>query len=121
MRALVIYDLSGHVWNVVYGADDAPEGLLYLWVDIPSGTNIVSVDVSDMSNPQPVFSYIEKNTDIKILQDKLVEIERKLTEVDSTVSETIEKVTATAEELTYTQIALTEVYESVADVSLSIV
>lgn len=117
MRALVIYDLSGRIWNIVYGSDEAPEGLLYLWVDIPSGANLMSIDVSDVSNPQPVFSYVDENTDIKQLQDKILDLEKNFSEMKSTIATTVEKVDSTAEELTYTQLALTEVYESVSEMT----
>lgn len=78
MRALVIYDLSGRIWNIVYGADEEPNGLLCMWVDVPNGMNLISIDTSDPENHTPVFNTKEENTEIKILQDKVNKIEETL-------------------------------------------
>lgn len=91
MRALVIYDLTGYIWNVIYGADEEPNGLLCMWVDIPSNANLVKIDVSDPTNHQPVFNYINKETDIKTLQDKVAQIENKLNPVFDAANSTLEE------------------------------
>ena len=37
MKALVIYDATGRIWSIVYGEEQAPQGLLSMFVDIPDG------------------------------------------------------------------------------------
>lgn len=91
MRALVIYDLTGYIWNIVYGADEEPNGLLCMWVDIPNNANLISIDVSDPMNHQPVFNYIEEDTDIKVLQNKIAEIENTLNPIFDSANATIEE------------------------------
>ena len=78
MRALVIYDLTGYIWNIVYGADSAPAGLLSLWVDIPEDAELIAIDVSDPTNHKPIFNYVDQNTDIKALKERVENIENKL-------------------------------------------
>lgn len=77
MKALVIYDLTGHIWNIVYGADTKPEGLLCMWVDISEGSILESIDVSDPKNHKPVFAHQEPS-DIEKIQDEIEAIKQHL-------------------------------------------
>ena len=45
MRALVIYDNTGRIWNIVYGQGEIPQGLTCMWVDIPDGAVLERIDV----------------------------------------------------------------------------
>ena len=58
MKALVIYDLEGKIWSIIYNQEKAPKGLLCMWVDIPEGGVLERIDLSDPSQPAPVFSYL---------------------------------------------------------------
>lgn len=80
MKALVIYDLTGHIWNIVYGASTAPQGLTCMWVDIPDGAQLECIDVTDPVNPKPVFSYLP-DSDIGMLQKQMAAVEIRLDEV----------------------------------------
>lgn len=91
MRALVIYDLTGYIWNIVYGADSAPDGLLSLWVDIPEDADLTAIDVTDPANHKPVFNYRDKNTDIKVLTERIENIENKLNPLFDFESATLEE------------------------------
>lgn len=54
MKALVIYDTTGRVWNVTYGEDTLPTGISGLIVDVPEGQSVHGVDLSGES-PTVVF------------------------------------------------------------------
>jgi len=77
MKALVIYDLTGHIWNIIYGADSEPEGLLSMWVDIPEGSILNSIDVTDPLNHKPIFAHQEPS-DIKKLQEDMADIKSQI-------------------------------------------
>lgn len=72
MKALVIYDSTGRIWNIVYGEETAPQGLTCMWVDIPEGAVLERIDVTDAEHPEAVFSYLPES-DIGRLQAKVVE------------------------------------------------
>ena len=91
MRALVIYDLTGYVWNIIYGATEEPKGILCMWVDIPDNAKLVCINVEDPANHTPVFDYIEEYTDIKVLQDKIKTIENTLNPVFDIEKSTLEE------------------------------
>ena len=76
MKALVIYDLTGHIWNIIYGADIVPRGLICMWVDIPDGAQLVHIDVTDPKNPKAVFTYLPES-DIGQLQDQVKKLREK--------------------------------------------
>lgn len=81
MRALVIYDTTGRIWNIVYGQEEVPQGLTCMWVDIPDGGVLERIDVTDPENPQPVFSYLPES-DIGRLQKQVTTLEKKMDEVN---------------------------------------
>ena len=97
MKALVIYDSTGRIWNIVYGEEVIPEGLekSALIVEIPSDMRILSIDLTDPSNPKPVFD-AQPDTQIGRLQDQ---VDKNKESVDG--------------DITDLQIALAELYELV--------
>lgn len=97
MKTLVIYDSTGRIWNIVYGEETIPEGLekSALIVDIPSDMRILSVDLTDPSNPKPVLD-AQPDTQIGRLQNQ---VDKNKESVD--------------EDITNLQLALTEIYELV--------
>lgn len=110
MKALVIYDLTGHVWHIIYGGESVPPGLPAMFVDIPDGALLEQIDVTDPENPKPVFSYLPE-TDIGRLQKKAAELEEELTGAQLALAEQYEESLALREEVTNTQLALVELYE----------
>lgn len=70
MKALVIYDITGKIWSIVYGIEDVPQGLTCMWVDMPDGAVLERIDVTDGNNPQPVFTYLP-DSDIGRLQKEM--------------------------------------------------
>lgn len=61
MKTLVIYDTTGRIWSIIYGEESAPQGVPYLFTDIPEGATIERVDVTDLENPKVVFTYSESS------------------------------------------------------------
>lgn len=66
-KALIIYDLTGKIWSVIYGAEEAPPGMPSLWCDIPAGA---SVDHVDIATGQVVFEYLP-DTDLGQFQQQI--------------------------------------------------
>lgn len=88
MLALVIYDLTGKIWSIHYGEDNVPQGLLSLYVDMPDGAQIDHIDLSDPSNPKPVFSYLPE-TDLSKLENRIGALEAGDRELTVTVADMI--------------------------------
>lgn len=110
MKTLVIYDSTGHIWNIVYGKDEAPQGLPCMFVDIPDGAQLEYIDVTDTENPEPVFSYLPES-DIGRLQKQVAALEEENTNLQLALTEQYEENLALQEEVTNTQLALCEIYE----------
>lgn len=84
MKALVIYDLTGRIWNIIYGEETVPQGLTCMWVDIPEGAQIQRVDVTNPDDPKAVFTYLPES-DISKLQDKVKEQAEEIKSLRATV------------------------------------
>ena len=110
MRALVIYDLTGRVWQIIYGEEKVPQDLPAVFVDIPEGAQLERMDVTDPENPKPVFNYLPE-TDIGRIQKKVADLEEELTDTQLALAEQYEENLALQEEVTNTQLALVELYE----------
>ena len=89
MRAHVIYDLTGRIWNIVYGDTQAPEGIPAMFVDIPEGATLERIDITDMDNPKAVFAYLPES-DIGRLQKRIQELENELTNAQLAIVELYE-------------------------------
>lgn len=81
MKALVIYDATGRIWLISYGEETLPQGLTCMFVDIPDGAQLTSIDVTNPDDPQPVFDYLPES-DIGRLQKEV----EKLKATDATVT-----------------------------------
>lgn len=105
MKALVIYDsITGKIYHIIYGSDETPQGIPWMWVDIPDGAILESIDVTDSENPQPIFSY-KPESDIGKLQNQVSLLSSQLEE-QKAINETLQN------ELTNLQLAFVEMYES---------
>ena len=66
MATLIIYDSTGTIYYQASGAVTEPTGIPFLWVDVPEGKYIKSVDISG-ATPTAVLEDIPKSDiDIKI-------------------------------------------------------
>jgi hypothetical protein len=74
MQTLVIYDTSGFILSQMQGSSlREPVGVPYLWVTIPDGKRLVSIDTTVTPN-EPVYEDIPK-TEIDIMQSNIFSIE----------------------------------------------
>lgn len=111
MRALVIYDLTGRIWHIIYGTETVPQGLTCIWVDIPEGAQLERIDVTNPDEPKAVFTYLPES-DIGRLQKQMKDMEEQLTAAQTALTEQYEHNLALQEEITNTQMAITELYEA---------
>lgn len=52
MKALIIYDATGRIWNVTYGEDILPTGLSGMVADVPEGRSVYGIDFPGASRRQ---------------------------------------------------------------------
>lgn len=81
-KALVIYDNTGKIWSIIYGAQEAPQGLQCMWVDIPENAILERID---METGEPVFSYLPE-TDLGQIQKDLLKLNETTEEIKQTVA-----------------------------------
>lgn len=77
--ALVIYDLTGKILAVYFGETNVPQGVPYLFVDVPDGESVLRVDLTDTDNPTAVLSGNTK-TDLTKLREEMDRISTKVDE-----------------------------------------
>lgn len=82
-RALIIYDNTGKIWSIVYGAQEIPQGLQSMWVDIPQNAVL---DRIDMETGEPVFTYLPE-TELGQLQLEMKQVSDELKEVKEVCSD----------------------------------
>ena len=92
MKALVIYDNTGRIWNILYGEEKIPQGLPAIFVDIPDGAILEKIDTTDSENPKPVFSYLPES-DIGKIQKQILTLTTRLDEVapEDKIPETLDE------------------------------
>lgn len=70
MQTLIIYDNEGFIISQMQGSSlREPVGIPHLWVEIPQGKSLASIDVLVMPNV-PIFEELPK-TETQLLQEKL--------------------------------------------------
>ena len=58
MNLLAIYDSDGTIYSIMQGDNiDAPKDLPYVYVNVPDGSILSRIDVSNPESPVPVFTY----------------------------------------------------------------
>ena len=85
MRALVIYDDTRKIWSIVYGVEKAPQGLQAMYVDIPDGAVLESIDTTVLEEPKPVFSYLP-DSDIGRLRTEMEQVQKDIAGIKESVS-----------------------------------
>ena len=86
-KALVIYDNTGKIWSIIYGASEAPQGLQSMFVDIPENAVLERID---METGEPVFSYLPE-TDLGQLQKEMKALKERTDEAVASVNESTKK------------------------------
>ena len=85
-RTLVIYDLTGRVLSIMYGATETPQGVPFVWCDIPPGAIIDHVDVATGT---VVFEY-EPESDMGRMQRNIEAMQDQVNAFGGTVSEALQ-------------------------------
>lgn len=107
MRALVIYDLTGRIWSIIYGEEEPPQGLMCIWVDIPEGAQLDSIDLSDPENPKPVFGYLPE-TDLGKLQKDMTQAQKDVENLKQGVQDAAENDTLYGKVMTMQAMSFTD-------------
>lgn len=69
MNTLVIYDSTGYILSQMSGDVREPEGIPFMWLEVPQGKRLVSIDAK--KNPhEPIFEDVAP-TGIEVLQDQV--------------------------------------------------
>lgn len=76
MNTLVIYDSTGYILSQMSGSIREPEGIPFMWLEIPQGKRLISIDTS--KNPhKPIFEDIAP-TEIEVLQNQVEDLQSEL-------------------------------------------
>ena len=67
MNTLIIYDSTGYIIFQASGSVREPIGIPFLWVEIPAGKRVVSVD---MATNTPIFEDLPKSN-AQLLQEQV--------------------------------------------------
>lgn len=110
MEAIILYDLTGKIWNIIYGETQIPQGIPCVKADIPEGAQLERIDLTDPNDPQPVFRHLPE-TDYGKMKNQIRDLENELSGVQAQLAAQSEKNQVLEEELSNTQLALTELYE----------
>ncbi|HEX2927704.1 MAG TPA: hypothetical protein VHP38_15835 [Ruminiclostridium sp.] len=87
MNTLLIYDKEGVIISQMQGSDlREPIGVPFMWVEIPQGKCIKSIDVSG-ETPTPVFEDLQKS-EVQALQEENTKIKLALAELAKLVGGT---------------------------------
>lgn len=95
MKTLVIYDNTGKIYLMMYGEENAPQGIPSMYVDIPEGAILERIDVTAPENPKPIFTFLP-DSDIGILKREVVALQEEL----NTLKASTENLSNSADELT---------------------
>ncbi|MGB8452718.1 MAG: hypothetical protein WCD89_10325 [Anaerocolumna sp.] len=85
MQTLVIYDSTGKIYYQVSGDVAEPTGIPFLWVEIPEGKYIKSIDTSVTPN-EPIYG----DSPINVTQDLYEKLAALETAVNTKLTENIE-------------------------------
>lgn len=76
---LIIYDHDGYIIAQMSGSVREPVGIPFMWVKVPEGKRLVSIDVSGETHI-PVFEDLPK-TEVQQLKEENLEIKLALAEL----------------------------------------
>jgi len=79
MHALIIYDQTGYIISQLSGSVREPVGIPFMWVEVPEGKYVKSIDVSGETHV-PIFENLSKS-EIDKLRDADLEIKLALAEL----------------------------------------
>jgi len=68
-KTLIIYDAAGYIISQMSGDVREPVGIPFLWVEVPKGKKLVSIDTSEEEH-KPVFADLPKS-EIEELKEQI--------------------------------------------------
>jgi len=83
-NTLIIYDSTGYIISQMSGSVREPIGVPYMWVEVPEGKYIKSIDVSGETHI-PVFQDMPK-TEVQQLKEENLKIKLALAELAEIVA-----------------------------------
>ena len=72
MNMLVIYDQEGYIISQMSGSVREPVGVPFMWVDVPEGKYLESIDVSGTEHI-PIFADLPKSQ-MQLMQEQINEL-----------------------------------------------
>lgn len=69
MNTLIIYDETGYILLQMRGSVREPVGIPFMWVKVPEGKRVASIDVSGETHT-PVFEDLPKS-EVELLQEQV--------------------------------------------------
>lgn len=85
MDTLVIYDETGFIIYQASGSLREPVGIPFMWVEVPEGKYVVSIDVSGETHI-PIFEDSPKS-EIQLLREENLKIKLALAELAESIPE----------------------------------
>lgn len=85
MKTLIIYDGEGYIIQQITGSYRVPIDIPYLELEIPEGKRIISIDVTDIENPVPVYIDIPKE-EIEVLKEENLNLTETIIDLDYRLS-----------------------------------
>ena len=85
MKTLVVYDNRGIIYYSASGDALEPQGLQFLWVEVPEGKFVSCVDVSGEEHVA-VLADLPK-TETQLLAEKIAELEQRNAELEDALCE----------------------------------
>lgn len=79
MNTLVIYDNSGVVIQTASGNVLEPNGVPFIWVEVPSGKRVANVDVSEETHVA-LLEDLPKSSE-QLMQDRITDLELTIAEM----------------------------------------
>lgn len=79
MKTIAVYDATGHI--IYQGSGDMyePVGTPFLWIEIPGGKRLKSIDTSKAPH-EPIFEDLPK-TEVQLLSEQIAALNIALAEV----------------------------------------
>jgi len=85
-NTLVIYDATGYIIQQMSGSVREPVGIPFLWIEVPEGKIVQSVDVSATPHV-PVFVDLPETP-----EEKMLKLEQQLADTNSLLLEFMESI-----------------------------
>ena len=87
MNTLIIYDDTGFIISQMAGDVREPEGIPFMWVEIPQGKRLVGIDTTKEKH-EPIFKDMPKS-EVEILREQVTMQEQAILELSMMIGGTM--------------------------------